>query len=136
MSIVIDASVALKWVLDESGSAAADALLDQELAAPGLWLAEAANALWRRSRRGEITEGEARARLGELRNAPVATGAIEDDVTAAAELAHVLGHPVYDCLYLAMAIRENTHVVTADGRFAAAVEQAAGLRGRVRLLGA
>jgi predicted nucleic acid-binding protein len=59
--IVIDASVALKWVLAEVNTDAADALLAEELIAPSLWLIEAANAMWRRSRRGEFDLVEARA---------------------------------------------------------------------------
>lgn len=136
MSVVIDASVALKWVLDEPGKEAADALLDEELIAPSLWLLEAANALWRRTQRGEITTAEARERLSELHNAPVATALIEDDLLAAADLANELGHPVYDCLYLAMAIRESTYVVTADGRFHSAAERSPKVRGIVRMLDA
>ena len=135
MSVVIDASVALKWVLDEPGREAADALLEEELIAPALWLLEAANALWRRTHRGEISAEEGKERLTELFNAPVTTATIEDDLLAAADLANVLGHPVYDCLYLAMAIRESTYVVTADSRFHAVVDQSPTLKGAVRLLG-
>lgn len=134
MSVVIDASVALKWVLDEPGQEAADALLDEELIAPALWLVEAANALWRRGQRGELTAEEAAARLAELCNAPVATMAIEADVPTAIQLATAIGHPVYDCLYLALALRENTHVVTADARFHAAVQRSPDLKDAVRLL--
>ncbi|HEY3889210.1 MAG TPA: type II toxin-antitoxin system VapC family toxin [Caulobacteraceae bacterium] len=134
MSIVVDASVALKWVLDEPGSQAADALLDEELVAPALWLVEAANALWRRARRGELTHEEAKERLVELGNAPVTTSPIEDDLVAAADLANALGHPVYDCLYLAAAIREGAYVVTADGRFYAVVSQSPVFADKVRLL--
>ena len=134
MSVVIDASVALKWVLDEPGKEGADALLDEELIAPSLWLLEAANALWRRTRRGEISGQEAKERLSELYNAPVTTTTIEDDLLAAADLATTLDHPVHDCLYLAMAIRENTYVVTADSRFHAVVDQSPTLSGTVRLL--
>ena len=36
-------------------------------------------------------------------------------------MAHELGHPVYDCLYLALAEREQALVVTADRVFAARV---------------
>jgi predicted nucleic acid-binding protein len=134
VSVVIDASVALKWVLDELGKEAADALLQEELIAPSLWLLEAANALWRRSRRGEISGEEAKERLSELCNAPVAATPIEDDLLAAADLANQLGHPVYGCLYLATAIRGNTYVVTADSRLHAAVAQSPFV-GAVRLLG-
>jgi predicted nucleic acid-binding protein len=48
LTVVIDASVAIKWVLEEPGSEQAISLQDEELIAPALWLIEAANALWRR----------------------------------------------------------------------------------------
>jgi predicted nucleic acid-binding protein len=134
MSLVIDASVALKWVLAEPGQAAADALLDEELIAPSLWLVEAANALWRRTQRGELSADEARERLAELFNAPVTSTAIEDDILAAAELAQRLEHPVYDCLYLALAIRERTQVVTADRRFWTTAQGQPDSAGAVRML--
>jgi predicted nucleic acid-binding protein len=135
MSVVIDASVALKWVLDEPGKEAADALLDVELVAPALWLLEAANALWKRAGRGEISSQEASERLVELYNAPVTTTPIEDDLQAALDLASSLHHPVYDCLYLAVAIREATHVVTADRRFHETVLREPAFARSVRLLG-
>jgi predicted nucleic acid-binding protein len=132
--IVIDASVAVKWVLRETGSDAADALLDDyDLMAPVLWLAEAGNALWRRARIGEITADEADVRLSELRNAPVTSRPIEPILQAALKLAMEIGHPIYDCLYLALALHHQTHVVTADRRFAAAAT-APHLSGRLRLL--
>jgi predicted nucleic acid-binding protein len=136
VSVVIDASVALKWVLDEPGKEAAEALLDEELIAPALWLLEAANALWKRAKRGDISAEQAKARLEELYNAPVTTTAIEADLTAAVDLANALGHPVYDCLYLAAAIREKTYVVTADRRFHAVVGQSLEMKDFVQLLGA
>ncbi len=134
MTLVVDASVALKWVLAEPGQDAADALLDEDLIAPSLWLLEAANALWRRNLRGELSAGEAEERLSELFNAPVTSIPIEDDLAMAAALAQRLGHPVYDCLYLALAVREETQVVTADRRFWTIAQAAPDLAGRVRLL--
>jgi predicted nucleic acid-binding protein len=133
MRVVIDASVAVKWVIGETGSDAADALLDQDLVAPVLWLAEAANALWRRARIGEITAEQANARLSELRRAPVASLPIEPHLAQALKLAIEIGHPVYDCIYLALALQHHTHVVTADRRFASAASTP-DLAGSVRLL--
>ncbi len=135
MTVVIDASVALKWVLNEPGQEFAEALLDEELVAPALWLVEAANALWRRASRGEISSEEAEERLAELCNAPVTAGAVEEDLPAAIRLANEISHPVYGCLYLALAARENTYVVTADARFRAAAQRSPALADRVRLLG-
>jgi predicted nucleic acid-binding protein len=133
VTIVIDASVALKWVLSETASDKADALLDQDLMAPVLWLTEATNALWRRARIGDITAEQAIVRLSDLRKAPVASLAVEPHLERALGLAIEIGHPVYDCIYLALALHHDTHVVTAERRFAATVS-AAGLTNRVRLL--
>jgi predicted nucleic acid-binding protein len=134
MTVVVDASVCIKWVLAEPDSDAAEALLEQELVAPALWIVEAANVLWKRARRGELTAGEVKARLEELARAPITTLGIEDDILAASELACRLDHPVYDCLYLAAALREGCHVVTADRRFVAAAAGDPTLQGRVQLL--
>jgi predicted nucleic acid-binding protein len=133
--VVIDASVALKWVLDERESGAALALRGEDLIAPALWLAEAANALWRRSRLGDITAHEASSRLSELLNAPVASLAMEPYLDRALKLATQTGHPVYDCVYLALALHHDTHVVTADQRFVS-VAGREGFGGCVRLLAA
>lgn len=135
MTIVIDASVALKWVFDEPGSQAASDLRDDDLIAPVLWLAEVANGIWRRVRIGDITADEASSHLSELVSAPVASMPMELLVEDALALANETGHPVYDFFYLALALRRQTHVVTADRRFVAAVAGRADLVGRVRLLG-
>jgi len=127
--IVVDASVALKWVLDETRSEAAVALRDQELIAPVVWLAEAATALWRHVRTGEISNDEAAANFSELLDS---AGCIAPDraaFRAGAKLVTEIGHPVYDCLYLAFALRHDTH---ADRRFAATASLP-GLTDRVRL---
>jgi len=134
VTLVIDASVALKWVLVEPDSDLAVALLDQDLIAPAFWLTEAANALWRRAQHGQLTADQVTDRIVELRNAPVSSPAVDDDLLAAASLALELGHPIHDCLHLAMGIREGAVVVTADRRFRDAVDRSATRAGLVRLL--
>lgn len=119
--------MALKWVLDEPESEVAAALQADELLAPDFWLVEAANALWRCSRTGEITTEEASERLAELVNAPVAAIPVEPHLSAALRLAIEIALPVYDCVYLALAIAYDTHVVTADRRFVAAASSLTGL---------
>ena len=133
MRVVVDASVAVKWVLDERGSEMAVSLREQELIAPALWLAEAANVLWRHAQTGEITGNEAAEHFSELLQAPVATLPIEPHLAPALKLALEIGHPVYDCIYLALALQHHTHVVTADRRFASAASTP-DLAGSVRLL--
>jgi predicted nucleic acid-binding protein len=132
--VIVDASVAVKWVIDEPDAEAAEALLEQRLAAPSLWLAEAANALWSKCRRKDITEQEVHDGCRMLAQAPVTRIELDPLLPSAARLALELGHPVYDCFYLAAAQLQDTYLITADRRFArrvaAHVEQAP----RVRLL--
>jgi len=133
--IVIDASVALKWVLPEEDSITAKALLAQELVAPTLWLVESANALWRFANAGKLSSPEAQSRLTYLYNAPVTLVPTEDYARDALDLGVQLRHPIYDCVYLAAAIRAGTYVVTADTRFLTAVSRRRDLKRHVRLLG-
>ena len=51
MRLVVDASVAVKWLVEEEGSASAERLLegDHDLHAPRLMVPEIANALWRKA---------------------------------------------------------------------------------------
>ena len=62
--LVVDASVAIKWVVEEEGSEAAAGLLDgSTLAAPDFLIPECANILWKKVRRGELApEGKPRSR--------------------------------------------------------------------------
>jgi predicted nucleic acid-binding protein len=132
---IVDASVALKWVIDEEGSEAASALAAESLISPSMILAECANALWAKALRREITAAEVLERLALLRAAPVLLVPLEELVEDATRLAVTLGHPVYDCLYLALAVRENTRLVTADQQFARVVREDKVLSGHLQLLG-
>jgi len=134
MTIVIDASVALKWVLPENGSGEAIALRSQSLAAPSHWLIEAGNALWRYVQTNRLPAADAALSLRELAAAPVTSVAGEEILSQAFEIATRLQHPLYDCLYLALAVREDCYVVTADRRFLLACSKDKSLKPRVRLL--
>ncbi len=130
--MIVDASVAVKWFLDEEGSDLAADLAHRDLLAPELIYAEVANALWKKRARGELNAAvEPIDRLDTLLLAavPIAPLSLE-----AARLADDLRHPVYDCFYLALAVRENTVLVTADARFLG-VCRANGFTLRVRALG-
>ena len=136
MSVVIDASVALKWIFQEAGSAEAAALQNETLIAPQLWLIEAANVIWRHVVQKKISASEASAKLGDLSYAPVTGHAVEPLLPQALLLAMRLSHPVYDCIYLALAMREDAQLVTADRRFADACVKEKALSEYVRVLGA
>ncbi len=134
MKIVVDASVVVKWVVDEPESKEAAELLEEELLSPSLWVAEAANALWKLVYRRELTSTQAAQRFAALLIAPVATTPLEADVPKALELSSELRHPVYDCTYLAAALREDALLVTSDHRFHATLAKDRRFAPLVRLL--
>lgn len=125
MRLVVDASVAVKWLVDEDGSSAADRLLgaapDSEMHAPRLMASEVANALWRKARMGEIKRRDASVLAASVEQMPVAWADDEGLSGDAARLAVGLDRPVYDCMYLALAYRVDARLVTADARFANAL---------------
>ncbi len=122
--IVIDASVAVKWFFQEPQSGAADALLKgpDRLVAPQLISTEVAAAIVRKGRLGEINADDALDAL-DLWQQATADGTVlmaqdETDLRRAAEIALEIDHPLQDCLYLALALRLELTLVTADRKFA------------------
>ena len=116
---MVDASVAVKWLASEPFSDEAAALLKSgaTLVAPELMFAEVVNALWTMRRRGDITAEDLGEAVDALKAAPVAIPfSMAQLAAAAAQLAIDIGHPAYDCFYLALAIQTGYPVVTADIR--------------------
>jgi len=117
---VLDASVAVRWVVPERGSDEAAALLGQSLTwlAPRLLVTEVASALRRKVGGGEISPAIASHALGTIVDA-IDDGVVrladdEDIVAAALTLAITLDRKLPDCLYLALAEREGASLATAD----------------------
>jgi predicted nucleic acid-binding protein len=113
---VIDSSVALKWYVQEHDSELARPLLGLRLVAPDLIVAELANALWKKIRKGEAVEALAREALVHLRQAVtlVPSPAL---VAGAFDLSVELLHPVYDCVFISLAKETDLPLITADGKF-------------------
>lgn len=123
---VVDASVAVKWLVQEPFSDEAAQLLNDELTlvAPELLFAETTNALWAMCRRGDIGKADMVEAVSVLKTVPVAIPASMRQLAApAGRLAVDLDHPVYDCVYLALALQEQVPVITADRRFHETVRQ-------------
>jgi predicted nucleic acid-binding protein len=123
MTLVVDASVALKWYQREPDSDAALVLLesDERMVAPDLIVAELCNAAWRLIRSGQM-------RLGQMRilshGAPRAFARLHDLASLAPRagaIALSINHPAYDCFYLALSEVEDAPLVTADRRLVAKV---------------
>lgn len=119
-TIVIDASVAVKWFVREANTDGAVHLLEDEetlFVAPDIFRAEVVNALLRQHREGALTDDLPDLALIELEAAMphlVSSGQLMDRAVA---IARRIRHPIYDCLYLALAERWETVLVTADDKF-------------------
>jgi predicted nucleic acid-binding protein len=121
MSLIVDASVAVKWFAAENGSDRAEALLatGEELIAPDLVLAEVSNVMWKKLRGRLLSSDQVVASARRLPQYFERLIAIGDLVERATELTVALDHPAYDCFYLALAERERLAIVTADSRMLA-----------------
>jgi predicted nucleic acid-binding protein len=135
-TLVVDASVALKWVLPEEDSELAEGLLDggAALRAPAFIFVELTNALWFQMRAGKLDPTEAAGCIRDLREAPLELWDGEEPLPATLEWAHRLDHAVYDCAYLALALHLDGTYVTADRRFWQKATARDDLRDRVALL--
>lgn len=125
MTLVVDASVAVKWMVREPGNDAARALFDlpDPLIAPDWLLIEAASTFWKKVKREELLALHAENHIGDLPEFFSQLHESRELVPDALKLSFRLRHPVYDCLYLALARRENCRLVTADAAFLAAMER-------------
>ena len=115
---VLDASAAIRVIIgDPVASQWRDQLKKAPLVlAPELMLSEVANTLWKLQRGGNLNGLDPQTLLADARDL---VDQIEPDrhlqVEALALACH-LDHPVYDCLYLALARREAAQLLTADQR--------------------
>lgn len=118
MTLVVDASVAVLWFFEDRRSAEARLLLTagEELIAPELVLAEAGIAFWKLRRKGRLDPEDAALAA---RRVPAAFDRIVSMaplLDRALEIAVELGHPIYDCFYVALAEIERATMLTIDRR--------------------
>ena len=116
MKLTVDASVVVKWFVKEPLNEESRLLLAHRLHlyAPALLITEFANTIWKKVRRGEIPDSgpyfDEFAAIAEIVDLLPDTDVIE----RAAAIAVDIGHPVYDCLYLACAEAYAPVLITAD----------------------
>jgi len=126
--LVIDASIAVKWVVEEEGTSDALALRGRaKLIAPELVVAECANILWKKARRDELTREEASLAARLLQASDLEIVPTRTLLEPSLRLAMQLDHPAYDCMYLALAVQDGCRLVTADERFSRKMEGVQGL---------
>ncbi|HLY02725.1 MAG TPA: type II toxin-antitoxin system VapC family toxin [Candidatus Cybelea sp.] len=125
--MIVDASAIVASV---GKPASGRTIAGEDLAAPDLVIPETLNAFWKLRRVGRIVpdRDEILRLLDHVRIVCSRPHAARAD-----ELAEALEHPVYDCLYLALAEAEADVLITADAAFERKA-RTHGFRKRVRLV--
>ena len=133
---VVDASVVVKWFVPEihSDEARCLLLLPHEYVAPDLLFAEAANTIWKKVRREELTAEDGQRLVADIRQIAVETVACRALAEDAHVLAHATGQTVYESMYVALAARLDTRVITADERLEAALKKTPALARHIQLV--
>jgi len=86
------------------------------LLAPDLIFPEVANVVCKRFRHREIDAREAKLLISDLQKVPLKITSSESLVESALEIAITAGRSAYDSIYLALAVKTDSIMVTADKR--------------------
>ena len=133
---VVDASVVIKWFVPEIHSDAARRLLSapHEYFSPDLLFPEVGNVIWKKVRRGELTAAQGERLAADISTVAVETVPARSLLLDAHALAVTAGVTVYDSMYLALAVRLKTEMITADDRLGRTVAAHAMTAVHVRLV--
>jgi predicted nucleic acid-binding protein len=127
---VLDASVALKWAIppaNETLSAESLQLLQEyvggkvDFLVPDIFWVELGNVLWKGVRARRWSRAAAERIASEMQARNFSTVPSRTLMTDALKIALAYDRAVYDCLYVALAIRSRSQMITADERLANAL---------------
>jgi predicted nucleic acid-binding protein len=129
---VVDASVALAWVLDDETDTYADSILSSlsgsSILVPSHWALEVTNALLMAERRRRTTPADTSRAVALLGALPIEidhrTGEVAPVSTLSIARSYAL--TVYDAAYLELCVREGLPLATIDTRLASAIVSAGG----------
>ena len=123
MSLVVDASVAVKWLLPEAYSDECLALLDrnERIVVPDFIVAQVGMGLAKRVRTGDLKPAWTERAMATFLRLPLVRVSAADLAVEAVGLAAYGKRHFYDAFYLALAVREGVPLVTADWRWYAAL---------------
>ena len=121
--MIVDASAAVPVLVNHALTGQARSVLaGRDLSGPALILTETANALWKYAISGGMTAEQINAAIRQIHSI-VHTVPDETIMEQAVKLAVAHRHPVYACLYLALALERRAPLATADRRMAALAQQ-------------
>lgn len=115
-SYVIDASVGIKWFVPEVHEQAALGIYRStyEFIAPDLIYAEIGNILWKKWRRGEISDKVAIGILRDFKDIEFLVYQSLDLAEETLNIAKTYNLSFYDSLYVSVAVKTDTALITAD----------------------
>ena len=121
-SLVIDASMALSWLLPDEASAPSLAVRHELLRAERVWVAahwrlEVCNSLWMAERRKRLDATGIAQAVAMVTQLPVVVDPETDDHAGSETLGLARQHAlsVYDAAYLELALRRGTRLASLDG---------------------
>lgn len=129
-TLVLDASVAIKWAIPSAREPLTDESLrllkryvdsEIEFIVPDVFWAEVGNVLWKGTRQHRWRQDEAEAVSADMKARDFATVSSVILLPEALRIAFTYDRSVYDCLYVALAVQSKTDLVTADERLANAL---------------
>jgi predicted nucleic acid-binding protein len=129
-SFVLDASVAAKWMLPAKAEmlrSEAYRLLDAygagdvNLVVPDIFWAECGNIVWKAVRQQRFGRNEAEIAMLSMMSRRIPTVSSATLLPKAVSIAFDYGRSVYDCLYVALAVKTKSQLITADERLANAL---------------
>lgn len=129
-TLVLDASVAVKWAIPSAREPFTDASLrllkryvggEVEFIVPDVFWAELGDVLWKGTRQRRWRQDEAEAVAADMKARDFATVASLVLLPEALRIAFAHDRAVYDCLYVALAVQSKTDLITADERMANAL---------------
>ena len=125
LACVLDASAAVRLILGDPAAAALAQPIGEAVLvlAPELMLSEVANILWKLRRADQLNTFDPQQLLADARDLMDRVQPDRHLQVEALALACHLYHPVYDCLYLALARREAATLISTDRRLRALAER-------------
>lgn len=129
-TLVLDASVALKWALPAANEPLTSESLrlfqryrdgEVDFVVPDIFWAELGNVLWKGARRGRWSRNDAENTAADFEARRFATVTSIALLPEALRIAFAYDRSLYDCLYAALAVQARADLITADERLANAL---------------
>jgi predicted nucleic acid-binding protein len=130
ITLVLDASVAVKWVFPDAVEPLTNEALslfqrykngEVDFVVPDVFWAELANVLWKGAHRGRWTRRDAQNIVADFNARDFTTVSSNALVPEALRIAFAYDRNIHDCLYAALAVEAGVDLITADERLANAL---------------